>query len=213
LWEWLTSGHSILNDLPVLGLRTLIGFVALLTVMRLTGKRTVTQLAPFDFAMVIMIGEVAAIPIADGEVDIFHGVIPILIIGTLHVLLSKLNLHYRKFEDLTEGKATLLIKDGMVLKENLVKERVSSRDLRAALRLKEVRRLDEIKEARLEHSGGISIIKREDAVPLTPRDGLPEPMRTELDRLLAAHMDRLRAEILAELKAKETPRGDHAPLH
>lgn len=215
MWEWLTSGHDILGDIPSLGLRTLLGFTALLAVMRLTGKRTVTQLAPFDFAVIILIGELVAIPIADPDLDIFHGLIPVMLIGMLHGLLSTLNLHYRPLEDLTEGKATKLIEDGKMIKQNLLKERVSRRDLWAALRLKDVKELNHVKEARLEHSGGISVIMTEQAEPLTRGDGLPPRMREELDAMIAAHMERLRIDLLAQLQqpTKETADAGDASLH
>ena len=215
IWEWLTAGDEVAADIPMLGLRTLLTFIALLAAMRLSGKRTVSALAPFDLAVVIIIGEVAAIPIADDDVDMFHGIIPVLMIAGLHVLLSKLNLHSRKLEDVTEGRSTVLIQDGKILKENLVKERVSRRDLIAALRLAEISSLREVRVARLEHSGGVSVIKTEEAQPLTPNDGLPPRMRDELDRLIAAHMDRLRADLVAAQEAgerKNAGAGD-ASLH
>lgn len=202
LWDWLTSGHDILTDLPALVLRTLMGFVALLAIMRLTGKRTVTQLAPFDFAVVVLVGELAAIPIADDRLDIFHGLIPVLIIGLLHIALSRLNLRFGSLEELTEGKSTPLIKDGKVLKQNLRKERVSKRDLLAALRLQKVKRMQDIRDARLEHSGGISVILHDAAEPLKFGDGLSPRMREELDRLLASHLAKLRADLLAELRSE-----------
>lgn len=215
IWEWLTSGHDMVPDFPALVVRTVLTFIALLAAMRMSGKRTVSQLAPFDLAVVILIGEVAAIPIADHEVDIFHGIIPVLMIAGLHVLLSKINLHSRTFEDVTEGRSTVLIQDGKILKENLVKERVSRRDLIAALRLAEISSLKEVRVARLEHSGGVSVIKTEEAQPLTRKDGLPPRMRDELDRLIAAHMERLRADLVTAQEAgerKNAGAGD-ASLH
>lgn len=182
--------------------------------MRLTGKRTVTQLAPFDFAVVVLVGELAAIPIADDKLDIFHGLIPVLIIGLLHVILSHLSIRFRPLEELTEGKATPLIKEGKVLKQNLRKERVSKRDLLAALRLQNVKRMQDIREARLEHSGGISVILQEAAEPLRYGDGLSPRMRDELDRLLGSHMEKLRADLLAELRStqKDDLSAGNAPL-
>lgn len=160
----------MLVHVPPLAIRTLILYVAVLVAMRWTGKRTLSAMAPFDLALIIMISEVAAIPITTLEVDLLHGLLPVFLLGTLHVLLTTLNLHYRKLEDLTEGKPTLLIQDGQVLRANLLRERVSLADLASVLRTQQVRRLDQVEEAWLEPTGAVSVILRPAERPLTRTD-------------------------------------------
>lgn len=159
--------RELARDLPNLTVRTILLFVFVLLMMRWTGKRTVAALAPFDLAVVIMIGEVAAIPIADLKVDLLHGLWPVLLLGILHVSLATANLHYRRLEELVEGQAALLVKDGRPILRNMRRERVSRRDLQAALRLKNVHDLGDVKEAWMEHSGGISVVLREQARPVS----------------------------------------------
>ena len=62
--------------MPVLLSRTVLTFVFVMIVSRWTGKRSISNLAPFDLAMVIMIGEVAVIPIGELDVDFLHGLDP-----------------------------------------------------------------------------------------------------------------------------------------
>lgn len=158
---------DLLRDLPVLTIRTVLLFGFVLAVMRWTGKRTVSALAPFDLAVVIMMGEVAAIPIADLHVDLLHGIWPVLLLGTLHVALATLNLRWRRMEQLTEGKAALLVQDGRLLLGNMRRERVSEQDLHAALRLKGVHQLADVREVWMEHTGGISVVLKDHARPIT----------------------------------------------
>lgn len=161
---------ELIDHIPVLIIRTLVAFIFVMAVVRWTGKRSIANLAPFDLAMVIMIGEVAAIPISDLKVDFLHGILPVALIGGLHVAVTTLNLHSKSFERLTEGHPTLLVKDGRILRKNLLKERVSEADLFTALRHKDVEHVSEVKEAYIEHAGGISVILKHEADAATPRD-------------------------------------------
>lgn len=161
---------ELLVDLPRLAVRTTALFFLVLAVMRWTGKRTVTAMAPFDLALVIMISEVASIPITEIDGNILNGIVPVLILGGLHILLTTLNLRFKKVEDVTEGRPTLLVKDGRILLRNLRRERVSLNDLAAALRMQRVLRLSDVQEAWLEPTGGVSVVLREAARPATRAD-------------------------------------------
>lgn len=194
--EWISELiEEVVEDVPSLILRTITLFVTVLLVVRMTGKRSVAHLAPWDLALVILIGEVAAIPVADLKVHLTHGVLPVLLIGLMHLGLTTINLHWNRFETWTEGGATHLVQDGKVLKQNLIKERVSMIDLESALRNKEVTDLSTVKEARLEPSGGISVILRDRDAPATPAD-----MEKAMERILNQHMDRTRKELTELLK-------------
>lgn len=184
---------EVIDHIPVLIFRTLIAFSFVMLVVRWTGKRSIANLAPFDLAMVIMIGEVAAIPIGDLRVDFLHGLLPVALIGGLHVAVTTLNLHSKAFESFTEGHPTLLVKDGRILRKNLLKERVSESDLLTALRHKEVEDVSEVKEAYIEHAGGISVILRREADAATPVDveqAVERVLARKLEPMVAASVDR-----------------------
>jgi len=189
--DWMTE---LFRHLPVLVARTVITFWTVLIVVRWTGKRSISNLAPFDLAMVILIGEVAAIPVADLRVDLLHGILPVALIGTLHVLVTLVALHSKTFEKWTEGQPTLLVKDGKVLRKNLTKERVSMADLKTALRHKEVLDIGEVKEAWMEHAGGVSVIKKEGADAATPKH-LEQALEDAVQRIVDANSARMREEL------------------
>jgi uncharacterized membrane protein YcaP (DUF421 family) len=183
--DWM---KEVTEHIPVLIIRSILTFVVVLVVVRWTGKRSIANLAPFDLAMVILIGEVAAIPVADLKVDLIHGILPVILVGGLHVLTTTLAVHNDKFEKWTEGQPTLLVKDGRVLKKNLLKERVSMADLMTALRHKEIKELNEVQEAWIEHAGGVSVIRKEEAA--TPSD-----LEEAIERIVQANAARIRQEL------------------
>lgn len=182
-----------LRHVPVLLIRTVIAFAVVMFVVRWTGKRSISNLAPFDLAMVIMIGEVAAIPVSDLDVDFLHGLFPVVLIGLLHLVMTTVNLHSKTFERLTEGRPTLLVKDGRILKENLLKERVSIADLLTALRQKEVTDISKVREAWIEHTGGISVLLKREADYATPLDverAVERIVDRGVGRILGPELDR-----------------------
>lgn len=198
--DWATE---LTKHVPILVGRTIFSFGFVMLVVRWTGKRSIANLAPFDLAMVIMIGEVAAIPVSDLHVDFLHGILPVLLIGALHVVMTTINLHSKTIEGFTEGHPTLLVKDGRVLRENLLKERVSLADLKTALRHKDVSDVSVVKEAWIEHAGGISVILKREADAATPVD-----LERALERALSLHLgpalDRRVEEAVARAMAMAT---------
>lgn len=190
---------ELVEHVPVLILRTLIAFVTVLVVVRGTGKRSVANLAPFDLALVILIGEVAAIPVAELNVEMLHGILPVVLVGFLHVLMTTINLHSKAFEAWTEGKPTLLVKDGRVLRQNLFRERVSMIDLQSALRHKEVTDLARVREAWMEPAGGVSVILKDGAPAADPGGATatdaPDDLGESIEQIVQANAARLRQEL------------------
>ena len=188
---------ELYKHIPVLIIRTLLTFFTVLVVVRWTGKRSISNLAPFDLAMVILIGEVAAIPVGDLKVDLLHGILPVILIGSLHVLMTTMAVHSKRFEKITEGEPTQLVKDGKVLKKNLFKERVSMADLMTALRHKEVKDVREVQEAWIEHAGGISVIRKDETDRAMPKD-----LQEAMEQIIQANASRTRQELEELLRRK-----------
>lgn len=199
---WSEFMEEILDHAPVLISRTAITFIVLLFVVRWTGKRAVANLAPFDLAVVILIGEVAAIPVSDLRVHLTHGILPVLMIGLFHVLLTTINLHSRRFETLIEGEPTVLVKDGQVLRKNLLQERVSLIDLESALRHKDVTDVSTVREARMEPGGGVSVILKQasDAATLTD-------LERAVEEIVQASTARMRQELTELIRQRRTTPG------
>ncbi|MCL5040779.1 MAG: DUF421 domain-containing protein [Firmicutes bacterium] len=196
---------KLVVDIGKLFLQTALLYFLVLVVFRLMGKRTLGNLAPFDIAVIIMVGEAAMIPIAEEKVPLIRGIIPILSLGFLQILLTVINMYSRGFEKATQGTSTILVKNGQILAENLRRERVTLADLSIGLREKEVENLSDVREARLEPTGQISVIKEKSAQPVTPGDvNLLTMMR--LDAILEENVQRLRSEMAGFLRELETSR-------
>jgi len=195
--EWITE---LTRDVPYLFIRTVVMFVVVMAVVRWTGKRTIANMAPFDLAVVILIGEVAAIPISEVNLHLVNGLVPVVMLGLLHVLMTTINLYSKRFEAMTEGKPTKIVQAGKVIKSNMMKERVSMEDLKTALRHHDVVNIERVDEAWVEHAGGISVILKPDEDPATPKD-----IDAAIEKIVEQTTARLRAELKTLLN--ERPPG------
>jgi len=173
---------DMLAEVGSLLLRTFVLYLVTLVIMRMMGKRSVGNLAPFDLAVIIIIGSTAALPMEEDRIHLIRGVVPIVFLGILQVGLSYANLHSPRLERLTQGTSTLLVRDGGPIVENLRRERFTLEDLSIVLREGGVADIQEVQELRIEPTGRISIIKNPAHRPLTPSD-LGMLLLTEMERL------------------------------
>ena len=101
-------------------LRTLIVFILVLIAVRLMGKREIGQLQPFELVVIIMIADVASVPMQDINIPLLQGLIPIVSLLVGQLTFSYLNIKIPLFHKLFTGKSTILIEKGKILENNLI---------------------------------------------------------------------------------------------
>ncbi|MBO8142856.1 MAG: DUF421 domain-containing protein [Firmicutes bacterium] len=159
-------------------------YAALLVVVRLTGKREMGHVSPVDFVVAILLAEVAVLPLADPDSPIWHGLVPLFLIGGLEVVLSWAMLKNQRFRHLVTGRPSIVIRNGRLVEEELRAVRFCIDDLLEALRSKDVANVADVEMAVLEPNGSLSVVLKSQKRPLTPADlqiatqyeGLPLPL-------------------------------------
>lgn len=162
---------EFLNAMSVLGLILLLCLIALV-VIRLMGNRTVGQLSPFDFIIMVGMGDIIVTTAMDKNQTIFSGLAGLLALLILQQALSYLSLKSTAMRKLFEGTPVVLIRDGKIITENFRKTRFNYDDLRQELHKlgMDMSEVKDIKLARLESCGMFTIIKKQDLEPVTKRD-------------------------------------------
>ncbi|WP_071459594.1 DUF421 domain-containing protein [Bacillus massilinigeriensis] len=150
--------------------RSFIFLFLLFVITKLVGKKQLAELSFFEYASGITIGSIAGEVIMGLENNIMHGVSAIIIFGVLTYLVDVLSIKSKSFRDTVEGKATILIKGGKVLEENLRKEKYSIDELSSLLRKKGVFDYGDVELAVLEPKGDLSVLLKRNKQPLTPGD-------------------------------------------
>ena len=138
-------------------LRTVILYAILIGVIRLMGKRQIGQMEPSEFVVTMLVANLAAIPMQDGGIPLFSGLVPILTVLGMELVLSFLSLKSIFIRKLLCGKPVILIENGNILQDNLRRTRVTLDELTGHLREKDVLDLQTVQYAILETNGNVSV--------------------------------------------------------
>lgn len=149
-------------DLPwwELVLRAGLIYIALLVMMRFTGKRTVGQFTPFDLLVVMLLSEAVSNGLSAGEDSIAGALISAGTLIVLNVSIAIATSRSEKFAKLVDGEPVLLGRDGKVFKDAMKRQHVAKGDIEQALREADCP-LDKMKYVFLEANGQITVLREE----------------------------------------------------
>lgn len=134
-------------------------YVILLVIMRLSGRRTLSQMTPFDLVLLLIVAETTQQALLGDDFSIVNSVILIITLFSLDILLSYVKASSRRAERLLDGAPVILVSHGRPDDKVLAGTRMSVEDVLEAAREKQgLERLDQIRFAVLEATGEISII-------------------------------------------------------
>lgn len=137
-------------------------YVVLLVVMRLAGRRTLSELTPFDFVLLLIIAETTQQALLGDDFSIVNSVVLIVTLCTVDILLSYVKRASPGVARLLDGVATVLISRGQPDERALRRARVDLQDVMDAARQQHgLERLDQVKFAVLEVGGNISIVPKD----------------------------------------------------
>ena len=151
-------------------LRTVILYIFIFVIMRITGKRQIGQLELSEFITAFMVSEFATYPVSNSATPLLYGVIPSITIVSLEVLFSFITIKSRFFKKIAAGDALALIKKGKIDKKQMSDARISFDELTSAMRLSGVSCLANVEYAFLEPNGSISIIPKANNTPPSAKD-------------------------------------------
>jgi len=138
--------------------------------MRLMGKRQIGQLQPFEFAVAIMISELAALPLTESDRKLHHAIIPIAVLVVCQLLISLISIRSVRLRGYICGKPAILVRNGRMLEKNMRKEMCTINELLEQLRLQNVQNVNDVEYAVLETNGQLSVILKSQKRPVTPED-------------------------------------------
>lgn len=151
-------------------IRTMILYLVLIAVIRLMGKRQIGEMEPSEFVVTMLVANLAAIPMQDGGIPLFSGLVPILTVLAVELVLSTLSMQSVPIRRLLCGKPVILIENGRVLQDNLRRTRVTPDELTGHLREKNVLDIQSVQYAILETSGNLSVFPYPKNMPATAKD-------------------------------------------
>ena len=157
--------------------RTTVLYIVLIAVIRLMGKRQIGQMEPSEFVVTMLAANLAAIPMEDVGIPFYSGLIPILTVLGVELVLSGISMGSVRFRRILCGKPVIMIENGRILRENLLKTRVTLDELTGHLREKDVLDLTTVQYAILETNGNLSVFLYPAEAPASAREAgiVPRP--------------------------------------
>ncbi len=136
-------------------------YVFMLILVRVSGRRTLSEITSFDFVLLMIISEATQNAMLGDDFSITNAILVVTTLIAIDVGLSILKRRSNAVEAWLDGVPTILVADGRPLRDRMVKARVELDDILETARLSQgLERFDQIKYAVLERSGGISIIPK-----------------------------------------------------
>ena len=157
--------------------RTTVLYIVLIAVIRLMGKRQIGQMEPSEFVVTMLAANLAAIPMEDVGIPLYSGLIPILTVLGVELVLSGVSMGSVRFRRILCGKPVIMIENGRILRENLLKTRVTLDELTGHLREKDVLDLTTVQYAILETNGNLSVFLYPAEAPASAKEAgiVPKP--------------------------------------
>jgi uncharacterized membrane protein YcaP (DUF421 family) len=154
-------GSVLLN----IALRTAVVYAFVLIGVRLSGKREVGQMTPFDLTLLLLLSNSVQNAMTGPDNSLLGGVVAAATLLILNYILADVSGVNRRFRKLVQGQPSLLIHDGQIIAAHMAKEHVSLDELQRALREHGIADYHQVALGVLEVDGSISLLKYDEINP------------------------------------------------
>lgn len=151
-------------------IRSSVMFLITFLLIRVMGKRQPARMHPFNFVNYTVIALIIALTILNIITNLAFGLIALGVWVSFPIALDYLALKSKRIHDLINGKATVLIKQGKIMEDNLCRLRLTGEELLRELRSKNAFNLGEVEFAVMETTGDLNVLLKSDRKPVTPHD-------------------------------------------
>ena len=155
------GGHVLLQIV----LRTGVIYLLVLMGVRLSGKREVGQMTPFDLTLLLLLSNSVQNAMTGPDTSLMGGAVAAGTLPILNYLIAEVSGANRRFRRVIQGQPTLLVHDGKTIESHMAKEHVSMDELQRALREHGINSTDQVALAVLEVDGAISCLKYDEIKP------------------------------------------------
>lgn len=150
--------------------RSLILYGIILFLIRIMGKRQIGEMQPFELVITLIIADLATIPMAETQLPLIQGIIPLLTLVCVHYFICLLSRKSVTFRKIFSGKPVILVDPQGINFENLRRVNMNFNDLTEGIHNAGYFNLEEILYVILQTNGTMAIINRAAYAPLTADD-------------------------------------------
>ena len=147
---WMTLGRTALIGA--------LAYVALVLLLRISGKRTLSKMNAFDFVVTVALGSTLATVLLSSSVSLARGVLAFAVLIFLQFIITWLSTRSSAVRSLVKAEPTLLVHKGEFLRGAMKRERVTEEEVRAAMRSQGISAVEEVEAVVLETTSDISVV-------------------------------------------------------
>lgn len=137
---------------------SIVTYIAMVIIIRSSGKRTLSSFNAFDFLITVTIGSISATTILSKSTTLTDGMSAIITLVILQYIVAKISVYSKTFRKIIKSNPTLLYYDGEYIDENLKKMRVSRDDILQEVRINSGVTIDEVHSVILEANGKLAVV-------------------------------------------------------
>jgi uncharacterized membrane protein YcaP (DUF421 family) len=139
-------------------IRAAVVFFFVFLITRVTGRRELSQLEPFDVILLVVVGDLVQQGVTQSDYSVTGALTVISTIGMLSVFVSWISYRFKVVRRVTEGEPVVLVHDGQPIERNMRRERITLEDIEEEARQKQIASIRDLRLAILENDGRISFI-------------------------------------------------------
>lgn len=156
MW-WFDSWSSLLR-IAVVGAAA---YLTLVLVLRVSGKRTLSKLNAFDLVVTVALGSTLATILLNSRVTWAQGATALLLLGLLQYAVAAATARVPSLRTVVTAEPSMLVRDGRLLEDAMVRQRVVVAEVRQALRQQGIGDLDQVAAVVLETDGSLTVVPRD----------------------------------------------------
>jgi len=138
--------------------RSVVVYAFLLILLRLTGKRQIGQLSPFDLVLLLVLSNAVQNSMNAGDNSLVGGLISATTLVGVNYLVGLATFRSKRLEAVVEGRPQVLIHNGKLFEDVMARAMLTRHELQAALRQAGCTCVEEVRSAILENNGSISVV-------------------------------------------------------
>ena len=148
---WLPLGRTVIVGI--------LAYFALVLLLRVSGKRTLSKMNAFDLVVTVALGSTLATVLLSTDVALATGVLAFALLISLQYTITWLSARSQKVQGFVKAEPTLLVHCGRFLRRTMKRERVTEEEILAALRGQGIAAVEDVEAVVLETDSSFSVLR------------------------------------------------------
>jgi uncharacterized membrane protein YcaP (DUF421 family) len=153
------------HDLLIIALHTLLVYAFLIVAIRTIGRRTLTQLAPIDLMVLLLLGSAVETAMVTANTALKAGFVAATVLLVANFAMTRCMLRFKKFRHIVNGGPILVVHNGQMVQENLWRSGLTEEDITQAMREREIGAVSEVRFGVIEPDGRINFVRQPHVSP------------------------------------------------